>query len=94
MDHPAPIAGPGAVEPSYDQDVRPILNRNCTSCHQLPVQSSGLDLTTYARFQAGGARGAAFVAGCPEESLAVKFITVAGEAVHAALGARASSRGY
>jgi len=65
----------GAAEPSYYRDVRPILNRNCTSCHQPAVKSSGLDLTTYAGFQAGGKRGLAFVSGSPEESLAVKFIT-------------------
>jgi WD40 repeat protein len=65
----------GAVEPSYYRDVRPILNRSCTSCHQPAVKSSGLDLTTYAGFQAGGKRGPAFVSGAPQESLAVKFIT-------------------
>jgi WD40 repeat protein len=64
-----------AAEPSYFRDVRPILNRSCTSCHQPAVKSSGLDLTTYAGFQAGGKRGLAFVAGSPEESLAVKFIS-------------------
>jgi WD40 repeat protein len=32
-------------------------------------------LTTHTGFQAGGKRGAAFVPGAPEESLAVKFIT-------------------
>jgi WD40 repeat protein len=63
-----------AAEPSYYRDVRPILNRSCTSCHQPAVKSSGLDLTTYAGFQAGGKRGLAFVARSPEESLAVKFI--------------------
>jgi WD40 repeat protein len=65
----------GAAEPSYYRDVRPILNRNCTGCHQPAVKSSGLDLTTYAGFQAGGKRGPAFVSGSPEESLAVRFIT-------------------
>jgi len=42
----------GAAETSYYRDVRPILNRNCTSCHQPAVKSSGLDLTTYAGLQA------------------------------------------
>jgi WD40 repeat protein len=65
----------GATEPSYYRDVRPILNRNCTSCHQPAVKSSGLDLTTYVGLQAGGRRGPAFISGSPEESLAVKFIT-------------------
>src|ERR1700722_5009328 len=65
----------GAAETCDYRDVRPILNRSCTSCHQPAVKSSGLDLTTYAGFQAGGTRGPAFAAGAPEESLAVKFIT-------------------
>jgi hypothetical protein len=64
-----------AAEPSYYRDVRPILNKNCTSCHQPAVQSSGLDLTTFAGFQAGGKRGAAFISGSPVESLVVRFIT-------------------
>ncbi len=63
-----------AAEPSYYRDVRPILNRSCTSCHQPAVKSSELDLTTYVGFQTGGKRGPAFVSGSPEESLAVKFI--------------------
>ena len=65
----------GAADPSYYRDVRPILNKSCASCHQPAVKSSGLDLTTYAGFQAGGKRGPAFVSGVPQESLAVKFIT-------------------
>ena len=65
----------GAAETSYYRDVRPILNRSCTSCHQPAVKSSGLDLTTYAGFQAGGKRGPAFVAGSPEESLSIRLIT-------------------
>jgi WD40 repeat protein len=65
----------GASEPSYYRDIRPILNKSCTSCHQPAVKSSGLDLTTYAGFQTGGKRGPAFVSGAPEESLAVKFIS-------------------
>lgn len=31
----------GAAEPSYYRDVRPILNRNCTSCHQPAVKCPG-----------------------------------------------------
>src|ERR1700694_5348115 len=65
----------GAADTSYFRDVRPMRNRNGTSCHQPAVKSSDLDLTTYAGFQAGGKRGPAFVSGSPEESLAVKFIS-------------------
>jgi WD40 repeat protein len=66
-----------AEDPSYVRDVRPILDRNCTSCHQPALKQSDLDLTTYARFQAGGKRGPAFVAGSPEQSLVIQFITAA-----------------
>ena len=64
-----------ASEPSYFREVRPILNKNCTSCHQPSLKSSDLDLTTYQGFQTGGKRGPAFAGGSPEESLVIKFIT-------------------
>src|SRR6266852_5739249 len=67
----------GSEAPSYVRDVRPILDTNCTSCHQPASKQSDLDLTTYARFQAGGKRGPAFVAGSPEQSLVIQFITAA-----------------
>jgi WD40 repeat protein len=66
-----------AEDPSYLRDVRPILDQNCTSCHQPASKQSDLDLTTYARFQAGGKRGPAFVAGSPEQSLVIQFLTAA-----------------
>src|SRR5262245_39923054 len=67
----------GADDPSYVRDVRPILDRNCTSCHQPASKQSELDLTAYATFQAGGKRGPAFVAGSPDQSLVIQFITAA-----------------
>ena len=71
-----------ADDPSYQRDVRPILDRNCTSCHQPAKKQSDLDLTTYAGFQAGGKRGPAFVPGSPEQSLVIQFITAALEPPH------------
>jgi WD40 repeat protein len=68
---------PGAEDPSYLRDVRPILDQNCTSCHQPASKQSDLDLTTYTGFQAGGKRGPAFVPGSPEQSLVIQFITAA-----------------
>jgi hypothetical protein len=62
-------------DPSYVRDVRPILDKNCTSCHQPAKKQSDLDLTTYAGFQTGGKRGPAFVTGSPEQSLVIQFIT-------------------
>ena len=66
-----------AEEPSYTRDVRPILDKSCTSCHQPASKQSDLDLTTYAGFRAGGRRGPAFAAGSPEQSLVIQFITAA-----------------
>src|SRR5712692_6923864 len=66
-----------AGDPSYLRDVRPILDKNCTSCHQPAKKQSDLDLTTYATFEAGGRRGPAFMAGSPEQSLVMQFITAA-----------------
>src|SRR5688500_1188104 len=81
----------GAQEPSYQQSVRPILDKNCTSCHQPASKQSELDLTTHAGFRAGGRRGPAFVVGSREDSLEMQFITGAlkpsmplGEPPHAA----------
>ncbi len=67
----------GAEDPSYLRDVRPILDQNCTSCHQPASKQSDLDLTTYAGFQSGGKRGPAFVPGSPEQSVVIQFITAA-----------------
>jgi len=67
----------GPADQSYLRDVRPILDKNCTSCHQPASKQSELDLTTYAGFQAGGKRGPAFVPGSPEDSLVIQFITAA-----------------
>jgi cytochrome c/WD40 domain-containing protein len=66
-----------AADPSYLRDVRPILDRNCTSCHQPASKQSELDLTTYAAFRAGGRRGPAFVSGSPDQSLVIQFMTAA-----------------
>jgi WD40 repeat protein len=63
-----------AQEPGYQQSIRPILDKHCTGCHQPASKQSDLDLTTYAGFQAGGRRGAAFIAGSPEQSLVMQFI--------------------
>src|SRR5712691_10449254 len=68
-----PLLRAGA--PSYVRDVRPVLDKHCTSCHQPASKQSDLDLTTYAAFRAGGKRGPAFVPGSPEHSIIIQFIT-------------------
>lgn len=57
-----------AADPSYFREVRPIIQRQCQGCHQPSVKSSGLDLTTYEGFQAGGKRG-------PTTATVLKYLT-------------------
>src|SRR5687768_13204927 len=71
------VQDPPAQSVAFTRDIQPILDKNCTSCHQPAVKQSDLDLTTYASFQVGGKRGPAFVAGSPEQSLVIQFITAA-----------------
>jgi WD40 repeat protein/mono/diheme cytochrome c family protein len=69
------LSGAALAAPSYFRDVRPILQRQCQGCHQPASKSAGLDLTTYQALQTGGRRGSPWVAGKPEESLLVKYLT-------------------
>src|SRR6478609_10333182 len=68
-----------AAAPSFTRDVRPILQKHCQGCHQPASMASGLDLTSIAAFQKGGKRGPAFVAGKPDESLAIRYMTGAAQ---------------
>ena len=67
---------PAATGPvSFYRQVRPILQRNCTGCHQ-PAKAGGkLVLTSYAGTKAGGEQGTGFEPGKPDDSLLVEFIS-------------------
>jgi WD40 repeat protein len=66
----------GADTPvSFFQQIRPILVRNCQGCHQSASKQSGLDLTTYKDFLAGGRKGPALAAGNPEKSVVIAYLT-------------------
>ena len=64
-----------AAEPSYYREIQPILQKNCTGCHQPAKKSSELDLTTYDGFRAGGKRGPAFTPGDAGGSVVVRYLT-------------------
>jgi WD40 repeat protein len=66
-------AGQGPV--SYSRDIVPVLRRQCVGCHQPQSAQAGLLLTSHAAFLKGGNKGPGFVAGKPEESLVVKYLT-------------------
>ncbi len=59
---------------SFERDLKPILARQCLACHQPYGPQSGLSLESVASFQKGGAKGAAFLAGQPEQSLVMKYL--------------------
>jgi WD40 repeat protein len=60
---------------SFYRQVRPILQRHCTGCHQ-PAKAGGrLVLTSYSAAKSGGEQGVGFEAGKPDDSLLVEFIS-------------------
>jgi len=61
--------------PSFSRDIRPILQKRCQGCHQPASKASDLDVTTFDAFAKGGKRGPGFVAGKPEESLTLRYIS-------------------
>ena len=69
-------AGAWAQAPvSFSKDIKPILARQCLGCHQPASRQSDLSLASYPEFAAGGRKGAPFVAGEPEKSILLAYLT-------------------
>lgn len=66
---------PAWAEPSFTRDIKPLLQKHCSGCHQPAAKASNLDVTTYEALKGGGTRGTAFVVGAPGDSLLVKYMT-------------------
>lgn len=68
-------AKPAEVIPvSFYRQVRPLLQRHCSGCHQ-PAKAGGkLNLTSFESLVAGGENGPGVVPGKPDESTLVEFI--------------------
>ncbi len=60
---------------SFQKQIRPILTRQCTGCHQPASKQSDLLLTSYEGLQKGGRKGAAFIAGKPDDSIVIGYLT-------------------
>ena len=73
----APLIALGASEPvSYYDHVRPLLQVQCSGCHQPANKMSGLDITAYAGIVRGGAKyGSSVAKGAPENSPLVNLVT-------------------
>lgn len=64
---PAPV--------SYYRQVRPLIQRQCSGCHQPAKAGGNLILTDFAAFQKGGENGTGFVAGQPDNSLLIQYVS-------------------
>jgi WD40 repeat protein/mono/diheme cytochrome c family protein len=60
---------------SFYKHVRPILQANCTGCHQPAKAKGDYIMTDFAKLLAGGEEGNAVIPGKPEESNLLKFAT-------------------
>src|SRR5947207_2593577 len=68
----APV--PQAPAPSYSNQIKPFFARYCVECHNAKDAEGSLNLQTYKSLMEGGERGAAIVAGKPNESRLVRMI--------------------
>ena len=69
---PVPSAPPAAV--AFDREIRPILEKNCLSCHGPVSRVSRLDLSTREGALAGGAKGVVLVPGDAERSRIYRMV--------------------
>lgn len=68
----APAAPPKV---QFSQQVLPVLNRECLSCHRGPAAPGGYSLETAERLVAGGRHGKAVVPGKGSQSTLVRYLT-------------------
>src|SRR3954451_25180062 len=57
-----------AKNPTYDDDVLPIVKQSCLNCHGNDKQKGGLNLATYASMSQGGSSGVVVTPGNPGKS--------------------------
>ena len=57
-----------AKNPTYDEDILPIVKQHCITCHSNDKQKGDLNLATYASMQKGGSAGVVVKAGDPMKS--------------------------
>jgi WD40 repeat protein len=64
-----------SAAPSFVKEIQPLLQKHCQGCHQPASKAADLDLTTYEGFAQGGKRGPSFLAGRPDESVTIRYLT-------------------
>ena len=63
----------------FEEKVRPLLAKNCLSCHNNEDKMSGLSLESREGALLGGGRGSAVIPGEPDQSLLIQAVRRAGE---------------
>jgi len=75
---PGPAAGATAPATSFKDDVLPVFQEHCLTCHQAPdgqgYKASGLSLTTYEGVMKGTKFGPMVIAGNPEGSNLMRLL--------------------
>ncbi len=75
---PGHAVGAAAPATSFKEDVLPVFEEHCTSCHHAPdgagFQASGLNLTTYQGVMKGTKFGPMVIAGNPETSNLMRLL--------------------
>ncbi|HEX2750871.1 MAG TPA: c-type cytochrome domain-containing protein, partial [Verrucomicrobiales bacterium] len=64
----APLARGGEAAALWSQKVQPMMDVQCTKCHGVLEQKSGLELDTVEKLLKGGDEGPVVIPGKPEES--------------------------
>ncbi len=70
-----PVLSQDAGSEYFEKKVRPVLAKNCAACHSAKMKSGGLDLSSTEGIAAGGATGALFIKGKPDDSLLMKVLS-------------------
>jgi hypothetical protein len=68
------MGGPAAENPTFQTDIRPILEKNCWVCHRGASAQAGLDMETRTSLLKGGKSGGAIQPGSSDRSLIVEKI--------------------
>ena len=62
------VAAADAKNPTFADDVTPVIRQHCAGCHGTDKQKGGLSLSTYGVTMQGGSSGAVVVPGNPDKS--------------------------
>ncbi len=70
----APTTGTPSATPGFSSQIMPILQSNCSACHNAQVKLGGWDASTYSSVMTSGSHGPAVIAGNASNSLLGKKI--------------------